>query len=185
MLRAARLAVPVVLALLVGGCATPQQYLGIDTRTPLSPEDRARIEASLASGAQPANACPWPGPDGGLITVACEVMPPSLLAGLAWTANKPAALELGIRFEERRGVPRDLEKARKLYRIAVISTGGTTFYYSPGANGNAGQLIPLFAPEEPGLAEAKARLEALPPPEHGAPSRSRKTLKAVQTTARR
>ena len=50
--------------------------------------------------------------------------------------------ELGIRFEEGRGVPRDLEKARKLYRIAVISTGGTTFYYSPGANGNAGLRTP-------------------------------------------
>lgn len=152
------------LLIALAGCAVPAEYMGIDTRTPIPPAARLQIAEVLASGTPVLAGCPWLDLRGELVSVPCDLVPLSQLAGFAWTANKPAALELGIRFEEGRGVPRDLEKARKLYRIAAMSTGGTSFYFSPGSEGRPSQLIPLFSPEEPGLAEARARLQALPPP---------------------
>ncbi len=150
-------------------CAVPAEYMGIATRAPVLPAERALIEASLAQGEgpspapDPATACPWPGMGGELVTVPCPLLPASQLAGLAWAGNKPAALELGIRFEEGRGLGRDVEKARKLYRIASLSTGGLSWIYSPGVGDAPGQILPLYAPDDPGLAEARTRLTALEP----------------------
>jgi len=144
-------------------CAVPAEYMGIATRAPVPAAERALIEASLAQETDPATACPWLGKGGELVTAPCPLLPASQLAGLAWAGNKPAALELGIRFEEGRGLARDVEKARKLYRIAALSTGGLSWIYSPGVGDAPGQLLPLYAPDDPGLAEAIKRLAALEP----------------------
>lgn len=150
-------------ALMLGGCAVtmPPEYLGIPTRAPIPEPERARI-AALAAGKiawDPlGKGCPWPGGEGTrLTTVACDIVPASQLAGLAWSGNKPAALELGKRFEAGRGVPQDFGKALLLYSTAGATTGGDIWYYSPGVGGQPGQVMPLHLPQDPGLAEAQRR----------------------------
>jgi hypothetical protein len=85
------------------------------------------------------------------------------LARRAQAGDKQAQLELGIRFEEGRGVPIDLKKARKLYAKAGADSGGTIWVYSPPVgNGSSGRVIPVKAgPKQSGLAEARERLEGL------------------------
>jgi len=87
----------------------------------------------------------------------------STLGAKAQSGDKHAQLELGIRFEEGRGVERDLKKARKLYAKAAASSGGRIWVYSPPVgNGTSGRVIPVNAgPKQSGLAEAKRRLEGL------------------------
>lgn len=152
-----------ILALALGGCAVsmPAEYMGIALRQPLAPEDRARLEAALAAPTAPPHGCPWAGEGGTMREVPCALLPASQLAALAWNQHRPAALELGIRFEEGRGVPQDRGKARNLYRIASLKMGGTIYVYSPGVGGQPGQVMPVFTPEEEGLPEARARLLAL------------------------
>ena len=123
-------------ALALAGCAAPSRYMGIDISQSVRPE---RVEgfqerADLHS-----------------------------LASRAQSGDKQAQLELGIRFEEGRGVTRDLKKARKLYAKAATSSGGTIWVYSPPVgNGTSGRVIPVNAgPRQHGLAEAKRRLEGL------------------------
>jgi hypothetical protein len=85
------------------------------------------------------------------------------LARRAETGDKRAQLELGIRYEEGRGVPRNLQRAEDLYRKAAADSGGTLWVYSPpvGENGK-GRVIPVDrGPRQVGLAEAKRRLERL------------------------
>jgi hypothetical protein len=85
------------------------------------------------------------------------------LASRAQAGDKHAQLELGIAFEEGRGVPRELKTAEKLYRLAARDSGGTMWVYSPPVgNGASGRVIPLRrGPRQAGLTEAQARLEAL------------------------
>jgi len=90
-------------------------------------------------------------------------MPLTALASEAQGGSKQAQMELGIRFEEGRGVERDLGKARKLYGSAASDSGGTIWVYSPPVgNGTSGRTIPVnTGPKRSGLAEAKRRLEGL------------------------
>ena len=90
-------------------------------------------------------------------------MPLTALASKAQGGSKQAQLELGIRFEEGRGVERDVSKARKLYESAASDSGGTIWVYSPPVgNGTSGRTIPVnTGPKRSGLAEAKRRLEGL------------------------
>jgi hypothetical protein len=85
------------------------------------------------------------------------------LAARAQSGDKHAQLELGIRFEEGRGVPRDLAKAERLYRLAATDSGGTMWIYSPPVKeGASGRVIPVErGPLQPGLEEASRRLAAL------------------------
>lgn len=93
------------------------------------------------------------------------------LARRAESGDKPAQLELGIRFEEGRGVARDLARAEKLYRAAAKPSGGVTYVYNPpAAKGGAGSLLRLdHGASKPGLPEARERLERL--------QRQRKTIR--------
>jgi|GEM_PF-6864443 len=107
-------------ALMLWACAVtmPPEYLGIATRMPVPPEDLARIEAAAAAAADARShdGCPWPRAGGeGMVQVSCTLLPPSQLAGLAWSGDRPAALELGTRFEAGRGVPQDFARALSLY----------------------------------------------------------------------
>lgn len=85
------------------------------------------------------------------------------LARRAQAGDKQAQLELGIRYEEGRGVPRDLEWAEELYRSAAASSGGQIYVYSPpiGSSG-PGRVVSVKAgPRRSGLREAQERLERL------------------------
>ncbi|MBB3033505.1 hypothetical protein [Alteriqipengyuania lutimaris] len=90
-------------------------------------------------------------------------LPLGQVARLASTGNKQAQLELGVRFEEGRGVSCDPDKARALYRRAAANSGGTIWVYQPPVgNGTSGRTVPLdTGPRETGLSLAAQRLAAL------------------------
>lgn len=81
----------------------------------------------------------------------------------AATGNKLAQLELGIRYEAGDGVARDLLRAERLYARAAQTRQRSAWVYSPAVGRERlGRLIPLGAnPSEPGLSEARRRLDAL------------------------
>lgn len=84
------------------------------------------------------------------------------LAGRAQAGDKHAQLDLGIRYEEGRGVPRNLERAESLYRAAGSDIRGKYQFYLPSASGGAGVVIPArTGVKERGLGEAKNRLQRL------------------------
>ncbi|WOE75986.1 hypothetical protein [Alterisphingorhabdus coralli] len=85
------------------------------------------------------------------------------LASRAKAGDKKAQLDLGIRFEEGRGVRQNRKTARKLYSQAARDTGGLIWVYSPPVgNGTQGRVIPLdTGPKQVGLTEAKRRLEGM------------------------
>ncbi len=58
------------------------------------------------------------------------------LARRAQAGNKHAQLQLGILFEEGRGVVRDLRRAERLYRLAATDSGGTKLVHVPVAGQN-------------------------------------------------
>ena len=85
------------------------------------------------------------------------------LARRAQAGDKHAQLDLGIRYEEGRGVPVDLERAKKLYRAAATESGGTIQIYTPpvGENGQGRVVSHNRGPIQPGLPEADRRLQSL------------------------
>lgn len=85
------------------------------------------------------------------------------LANRAQAGDKQAQLELGIRFEEGRGLPVDIGRAQRLYQQAASDSGGTVWVYvPPTVKGQRARVMPVASgPEVSGLAQAKARLEAL------------------------
>jgi hypothetical protein len=85
------------------------------------------------------------------------------LARQARGGSKEAQLALGIRYEEGNGVPLDVKRARKLYRMAAATTGGTIFVYvAAGKKGGKGYLTPVNAGSRvEGLTSAEVRLNLL------------------------
>lgn len=84
------------------------------------------------------------------------------LALRARAGDKHAQLELGIRFEEGRGVPVRRTLARRLYRLAARDSGGMVWTHSPSVRGVPGTPIQVdLGPRQAGLAEARRRLERL------------------------
>ncbi len=126
----------------LAGCAAPSSYMGIDLTTP--PSAATASHSPLLPTATDLTALPLPD-----------------LARMAQGGSKLAQLELGIRFEEGRGVAQDLSKAKELYAKAASASGGTIWVYSPPVgNGTKGRVIPVNAgPKLAGLVEAKRRLE--------------------------
>lgn len=85
------------------------------------------------------------------------------LARRAEAGDKYAQLELGVRYEEGRGLAVDLERAVRLYRMAASDSGGPLYVYTPtvGRNGR-GRVLPVRNPiVQRGLAEAQTRLARL------------------------
>lgn len=80
----------------------------------------------------------------------------------AQAGDKQAQYELGLRFARGDGVPRDCEKARKLFRQAGAKSGGTLWVYSPPVTkGGQGRVIPVDrGPVQPGLTVAQQALKA-------------------------
>lgn len=159
MIRQASIAA--VAGLLVSGCAVPRQYMGIDTRTPLSCEERQRLDGALAAGPVNSGGCPWLDTAKQRITIACDALPLSSLAGFAAMDNKPALLELGIRFEEGRGVAQDWKRAEKAYRLAARTNTIHTGYQVAGVAGQHGRFEPIIVHGTPGLESAEWRLAQL------------------------
>lgn len=85
------------------------------------------------------------------------------LARSAHAGDKQAQLQLGIAYEEGRGVARDMGRARKLYALAAADGGGTIWVYQPPLKkGGSGRVVPVnLGPKVVGLAEAKDRLVRL------------------------
>lgn len=85
------------------------------------------------------------------------------LAMRAQAGGKHAQLELGIRYEEGRGVPINLRRAERLYRMAASEDRGPIYVYSPpvGSNGR-GQIVPVnTGSRQAGLDAARIRLRRL------------------------
>lgn len=84
------------------------------------------------------------------------------LALSARGGDKHAQLELGIRYEEGRGVPRDLGRAQRLYGAAARDEGGSTHVYVPAAAGVPARVMQVdLGPRRAGLPAAKQRLRRL------------------------
>lgn len=86
------------------------------------------------------------------------------LARRARAGDKQAQFELGIRYEEGRGVPIDIRRAKKLYTLAASDSGGTIWVYVPSpGNGAPSRVIPVNKGlRQTGLEEAKSRLQGNP-----------------------
>lgn len=129
---------------------------------PVSRNARAWLAAVLATGLLAAG-CSAPNAYAGISLAAGAAQ--AELQALAWRAqggDKSAQLELGIRYEEGRGVTRDLKRAAALYGRAARTSGGTMWIYSPPVGKARGGVIPVSAgPRVPGLPEAARRLAAL------------------------
>jgi hypothetical protein len=84
------------------------------------------------------------------------------LARRAHAGDKNAQLELGIRYEEGRGVPSNPERAERLYRMAASQSGGATYVYSPPVGTRPGQVVEASRETaRAGLVEAERRLAQL------------------------
>lgn len=83
------------------------------------------------------------------------------LAALAAAGHKRAQLALGIRFETGDGVPLDLRRAERLYRLAATTTGRGDVYYPSVRMKTVGRLMQTYEVPRSGLPEAQARLDAL------------------------
>jgi hypothetical protein len=67
----------------------------------------------------------------------------------AKAGDKWAQLEPGIRCDEGQGVRADLDRARRLYRQAATSGGGTFYICSPHVGKAPGGVIPVARPRAP------------------------------------
>ncbi|TFI56527.1 sel1 repeat family protein [Sphingomonas parva] len=84
------------------------------------------------------------------------------LARRAQSGDKQAQLDLGIRYEEGRGVPVDLKRARRLYAAAATTSGGTQLSHFPATPKTPAAAVPIdTGPRQDGLSAARARLAAL------------------------
>ena len=148
-------------ALLLAGCTSNKtSYMGVNFNDASVPPQKQLSETEIRS--KRLRELLNPRPDVLVKLVALDEMELGRLAQRANTGDKHAQLELGIRFEEGRGVERDLKKARKLYGKAASDSGGTIWVYSPPVGNSPGRVIPLnTGPKFNGLTEAKKRLIAL------------------------
>lgn len=135
--------------------------MGIDTRKPLSPVEQSAVDAALAAAPETPGGCPWIDAAKQTTTIACDALPLSRLAAFAGMDSKPALLELGIRFEEGRGLPQDWEKAELAYRLAAWTNTIIAGTQVAGVAGQHGRFEPIFVPGTPGLESAERRLAQL------------------------
>ena len=76
--------------------------------------------------------------------------------------DKAAQLELGIRYDEGRGVAADPARAASLYAAAAAFTSGLMFIYTPPVGASPGRTLPYrTGPDQNSLPEAMYRLALL------------------------
>lgn len=160
MKRSTQSALVAVAALALSGC-TVRQYMGISTRTPVTAEEQARLDAALASGAAAAGGCPWSAGGTKPVNVPCASLPLPHLAKLSGMDHKAALLELGIRFEEGRGVAQDWGKAEQAYRLAAWQNSYIAGQQVAGVGSVQRPFEPILVPGAPGLESAEQRLASL------------------------
>lgn len=160
MKRIAQTALLAAAALVLSGC-TVRQYMGISTRTPVTSEEQARLDAALASPSPVAGGCPWSAGGAKPVAVPCASLPLPLLAKLSGMDHKPALLELGIRFEEGRGVAQDWDKAELAYRLAAWQNSFIAGQQVAGVGSLQQPFEPILVPGAPGLESAEQRLASL------------------------
>ncbi len=123
-----------------------------------------RAIAPVAALALLASACAAPSQHYGIALAPGAALPElQNLARRAAAGDKHAQLDLGIRYEEGNGVPRDLKRAKQLYRLAATPSGGTMYVYTPPVRkGGKGMVTPMnMGPRIEGLEEAKRRLQSM------------------------
>jgi hypothetical protein len=131
-------------------CPEPPLALQFLADRPPSANERARLDETTAGGKLGRGQCLWRLDERRLTTVPCEVLPLPMLAAMARKDDLRAMFELGIRFEEGRGVAKDPRQAEALYCAAGLTriTGGG---YAKNGDG-AVRWITLSG--QPGLPEA-------------------------------
>ena len=120
-----------------------------------------RAIGPVAALALLASACAAPSQHYGIALAPGAALPEFQdLARRAAAGDKYAQLDLGVRYEEGNGVPRDLKRAKQLYRLAATPSGGTMYIYTPPVRqGGKGMVMPVnVGPRVEGLDEAKMRL---------------------------
>ena len=144
-------------AFAITGCV-PSQYMGISTRAPMSKQETAVLDMGRALSPVTKGNCTDFATN---LEIKCEYMPLNALAMASVTGSKHAQLELGKRFENGRGVERDLEKAEKLYKRASQTTGGDLSTCVWNEHTKTCTPIIINLPYDYGLAEATERLTQL------------------------
>lgn len=83
--------------------------------------------------------------------------PVELRKGKLRFPSDPDQLELGIRYEEGRGIARDLDQAERLYRAAATDSAATQHFYAPpvGKHGQGRVFSVDRRLRQAGIAEAK------------------------------
>ena len=168
-----------VVLLPLSACTTPTSYMGVpfeaQARPVPNPKDdlQVLVDAPREYGlvcenmAETSQTCQDAGAQ--FVTAlsikgrSLDSLPVGELARLASSGDQQAQFELGVRFEEGRGVTCDADKARALYRKAATSTGGTIWVYqAPVGNDTYGRKVPIDSgPRQAGLTIAAQRLQAL------------------------
>ena len=147
--------------LMLGGC-TVKQYMGISTSAPATTEEQARLDQALAAAPLGKwEGCPWRGADRSVTNVPCAAIPLPQLAALAGMDHKAALLELGIRFEEGRGLAQDWDKAELAYRLAAWQNSYIAGQQVAGVGSLQRPFEPIMVPGAPGLESAEVRLASL------------------------
>jgi hypothetical protein len=120
-----------------------------------------RLSVMLFGGALVLSACAAPSSYMGIsLTPGTAASGLQALALRAQSGDKQAQLDLGVAYEEGRGVGVDLKRAEKLYRMAATTTGGTIYVYQPPVKpGAVGMMVQMdIGPVVHGLEAAQARL---------------------------
>jgi hypothetical protein len=125
---------------------------------------KAALAAALVFTALGTSSCTTSSYAGIALTGAAADPELQALARRARDGDRHAQLELGIRYEEGRGVPADLARAEQLYRRAAAGADDSRMVYVPGGNGRAGSWTILSGgARSGGLEQASLRLLALNP----------------------
>lgn len=88
------------------------------------------------------------------------------LSKRAAAGDKRAQYEMGVRFEEGEGLPWDLGRAERIYRLAASPVGASQIYF-PSASGKSGQVKRITnrnvpANDHAAIREKALRIRALP-----------------------
>ena len=167
-----------IVAATLASCGPPTHYLGIPLAGMVTPDEQASLAEGLRQGDTSATPCRWRAPgDAQARALPCANVPLVALARAAHGKDKHAQLELGIRFEQGRGVGQDWARALELYRMAGADSRSGEPVRAPNYSGTllsdpqmgaVDTTQPSMArtdypgrPAVRGLPEARARYRAL------------------------
>jgi hypothetical protein len=135
--------------------------MGIPTEGIHKASERQLLEYAASADLEGQGDCVFRKDEAKATKLPCELMPLSNLATHASLGHRHSLLELGVRFENGRGVRRDFDKAEELYLAAGRENSGTIHIWVPGVGDAPGSVQRFNKPFDPGLPEAFERLRAL------------------------